>query len=148
MFLSECPHKKVTVKCEIDKEPSLFAVELEDVRLLGWSLLLWQSIVWGLAIGSRQVSHYLCRYSTISWGAEELSWGLISLRFRCLIGCAFFGKERNTEGLGCGMVFLFLFLHYLTMEPRAGSSAFLSPNNFLSMLFLVDTGGREARRRL
>lgn len=64
----------------------------------------------------------------------------MSLRFRCLIGCAFFGKERNTEVLGCGMVFLFLFLHYLTMEPRAGSSAFLS-QQFPIYAFLVDMGG-------
>lgn len=46
--------------------------------------------------------------------------------------------DRTREVLGCGMVIVFL--DYLTMEPWAGSSAFLSPIDLLALL-LVDMGG-------
>lgn len=69
---------------------------------------------------------------------SRVSQYLVSYRMRVL-----WKGTKHTEGLGCGMVFLFPFFFItLTTEPRAGSSAFLSPNNFLSLL-IVDMGGEE-----
>lgn len=106
---------------------------------MDWSSL-WQSTASELVTGSRQVSDTFVDIpqSLGSRGSElesHVSQYSVSYRMRVLL-------ERNEtrEGFGCGMVFLFL--HYLMTEPWAGSSACLSPVNFLFLL-LVDMGDGE-----
>lgn len=103
--------------------------------------LRWQSTILELAIGSRQVSHYLCRYSTISWGAEELSWGLnvsqisVSYRMRVL----WKGTKHGGSWLRHGLSFSFSSL--LDDGASGRFLCFSLSQQFPIYAFLVDMGG-------
>lgn len=62
------------------------------------------------------VSHRLCRIFHNLWGAEEPSWSLMSLSIWCLIGYAFFGKERNTRMV---LVAAWSFFFFYYFDDRA-----------------------------